>query len=87
MDFRDTPEEAAFRAELRAWFAANLPAGWADREPSVGLEDVDFARAWSATLYSAGYAGITWPKEYGGLGAAADVPGHLPRGVRPRRGA
>ena len=36
MDFRDSPEEAAFRAELRAWLAGNLPADWADRQPNVG---------------------------------------------------
>ena len=90
MDFRDTAEEAAFRAELRAWFAANLPAGWADRDPTVGLEDVDFLRAWSRKLFDAGYAGITWPKEYGGLGlpptfqgiyleemARHDAPAHI----------
>ncbi len=68
MDFRDTPEEAAFRAELREWLAANLPEGWAERTPSAGLEDLDFWRDWTAKLAAAGYAGITWPKEYGGLG-------------------
>jgi alkylation response protein AidB-like acyl-CoA dehydrogenase len=90
VDFRDTPAEAAFRAELRAWFAATLPAGWADREPTTGLEDPDFLRAWSRQLFDAGYAGITWPKEYGGLGlpptyqgiyleemARHDAPGHI----------
>jgi alkylation response protein AidB-like acyl-CoA dehydrogenase len=90
MDFRDTDAEAAFRAELRTWFAANLPPGWADREPTVGLEDVDFARAWSRKLFDAGYAGITWPEEYGGLGlpptyqgiyleemARHDAPAHI----------
>jgi alkylation response protein AidB-like acyl-CoA dehydrogenase len=75
VDFRDTPAEAAFRAELRAWFAANLPPGWSDREPTVGLEDVAFARSWSHTLYDAGYAGITWPKEYGGLGLSPTYQG------------
>jgi alkylation response protein AidB-like acyl-CoA dehydrogenase len=90
VDFRDTPDEAAFRAELRDWFAANLPEGWAEREPTAGLEDVDFLRAWSGRLFDAGYAGITWPKEYGGLGlpptfqgvyleelARHDAPGHI----------
>jgi alkylation response protein AidB-like acyl-CoA dehydrogenase len=90
VDFRDTPDEAAFRAEVRAWFAANLPPGWAHREPTVGLEDVGFARAWSRTLNEGGYAGITWPTEYGGRGlpptyqgvfleeaARHDSPGHI----------
>ncbi len=90
MDFRDTPEEAAFRAELRAWFAANLPPGWSEREPTVGLETEEFLRSWSKQLFDGGYAGITWPKEYGGLGlpptyqgiyleemARHDAPGHI----------
>ncbi len=69
MDFRDTPEEAAFRAELRTWLTTNLPSDWADRTPQVGRFDVDEARAWSKKLFDAGYVGLTWPKEYGGGGA------------------
>ncbi|MCU1375525.1 MAG: hypothetical protein JWO68_2811, partial [Actinomycetia bacterium] len=30
MDYRDTPEEAEFRASLRAWLAGNVPDGWQD---------------------------------------------------------
>lgn len=66
MDFRDTPEEAAFRKELRAWIEANSPG---DIEPTPGRMDVEAAKAWSAKLYEAGYSGLTWPKEYGGRGA------------------
>src|SRR5437870_1188152 len=90
MDFRDTPDEAAFRSGLRAWFEANLPPGWAEREPTVGLEDLEFLRAWTRKVFDAGYAGITWPKEYGGLAlpptflgiyleetARHDAPGHV----------
>ena len=90
MDFRDTPEEASFRAELRAWFAANLPEGWRDRTPEVGRHDDAFLREWSRKLYDAGYVGLTWPKEFGGGGAPythqgiyleeaarADAPEHL----------
>jgi alkylation response protein AidB-like acyl-CoA dehydrogenase len=55
MDLRDSPDEAAFREEVRAWLADNLPAG--DH------------REWSRKLYDAGYAGMTWPEEYGGKGA------------------
>src|SRR5918912_1806166 len=52
MDLRDTPEEAAFRAGVREWLAANLPT--------------DGDREWSRRMYDAGYAGLTWPEEYGG---------------------
>jgi alkylation response protein AidB-like acyl-CoA dehydrogenase len=70
MDFRDTPEEAAFRSELRAWIASNLPEGWRERKPSGGRMDEAVARDWSRSLYDAGYAGLTWPQEYGGQGAS-----------------
>ncbi len=69
MDLRDTPEEAAFRSELRAWLDANLPEerrGW--RGGAQRFDD-SFYRDWSRALYDAGYAGLTWPKEYGGAGA------------------
>ncbi len=69
MDFRDTPEEAGFRADLRAWLRDNLPESWSDRAPRPGRRDVEEARAWSRKLYEAGYAGLSWPKKYGGGGA------------------
>ncbi len=69
MDFRDTPEEASFRAELRSWFARNLPADWAQRPLQVGRYSDDESRAWSRKLFDGGYAGLTWPKHYGGQGA------------------
>ena len=68
MDLRDTPEEAAFRSEVRAWIAANLPAELRGRR--FGERRFEQAgREWSRRLYEAGYAGLTWPKEYGGAGA------------------
>ena len=69
MDFRDTPDEAAFRSKLRAWIADSLPEGWHDRAPSSGRMDESVSRIWSKKLYEAGYAGLTWPKEFGGQGA------------------
>lgn len=64
MDFRDTPEEATFRAELRTWLEANVPADLS------GHADIDARRAWNRALYEAGYTGLTWPKEFGGRGLA-----------------
>ena len=69
MDFRDTPEEAAFRKELREWFEANLPEGWRERGPTRGRMDESVSKEWSKKLSEAGYAGLTWPKDYGGAGA------------------
>jgi len=86
MDFRDSPEEAAFRAELRGWLREN----WTERQLRAGRPDVDFHRDWSRRLHKAGYVGLSWPAEYGGRGlsptyqaiyyeetARAGAPGHL----------
>src|SRR5947209_1680700 len=66
MDLRDTPEEAAFRAGLHAWLLANLPEG---RRGGAQRHGDEAGREWSRALYEGGYAGLTWPKEYGGAGA------------------
>ena len=66
MDLSFTPSELAFRDELRAWFAANPPGA----EPAG--EDASYAwrRDWQARLHEGGWAGVHWPKEYGGRGAS-----------------
>ncbi len=71
MDARDTPDEAEFRARLRAWFAANLPEGWRETGYVVpeSPESVSFLKDWSRKLHEEGFVGVTWPKEYGGLEA------------------
>jgi alkylation response protein AidB-like acyl-CoA dehydrogenase len=69
MDLRDTPEEAAFRADLRAWLAEHLPEELRGHRGGAARFDDPALRAWSRALYDAGYAGLTWPKEYGGAGA------------------
>ena len=66
MDLRDTPEEAAFRQEVREFIAQNLPDSSKQRG-GRRFEDAD--REWSRKLGEAGYAGLTWPKEFGGAGA------------------
>ena len=71
MDFDDTPEEAAFRAEARSWLAtqAGPRTGELHRKIVGGDESyVGPARAWQRTLYDAEWAGIMWPKIYGGRG-------------------
>jgi alkylation response protein AidB-like acyl-CoA dehydrogenase len=69
VDLRDTAEEAEFRAELRAWLEANLPEDKRGSRGGAQRFDDPFMREWSHKLYEAGYAGLTWPKEYGGAGA------------------
>jgi alkylation response protein AidB-like acyl-CoA dehydrogenase len=66
MDLRDTPDEAAFRQEVREFIAQNLPE---DSKSRSGRRFEDADRDWSRKLGEAGYAGLTWPKEYGGSGA------------------
>lgn len=78
MDFDDSPEEAAFRAEAAAWLSEHARPRTDETPPPVTLteafsaeedEHVRLSKAWQATLYDGGWAGITWPKEYGGRGA------------------
>jgi alkylation response protein AidB-like acyl-CoA dehydrogenase len=76
MDFTDSPEEAAYRAKARAWLEQNAPK-FASTSPSGPLEDDESAadmkraKAWQAKKAEAGYAQITWPKEWGGGGGTA----------------
>jgi alkylation response protein AidB-like acyl-CoA dehydrogenase len=69
VDLRDTPDEAQFRAELRAWVDANLPEDKRGGRGGAQRFEDPFIREWSRKLYAAGYAGLTWPKEYGGQSA------------------
>jgi alkylation response protein AidB-like acyl-CoA dehydrogenase len=69
VDLRDNAEEAAFRAELRAWLDTNLPEERRGYRGGAQRFDDSFYREWSRALYDSGYAGLTWPKEYGGAGA------------------
>src|SRR5438270_7578960 len=65
MDLTLSPEEEAFRDELRAWVAEHHPG----REPEGDEAAFQFRRDWQKQLYDAGWAGVSWPKEYGGRGA------------------
>jgi alkylation response protein AidB-like acyl-CoA dehydrogenase len=71
VDFADSPDDAEFRAALRAWLAANRPA----RQERVPHDDASladefaFLRTWQRRLHDAGYVGLMWPREYGGRGA------------------
>jgi alkylation response protein AidB-like acyl-CoA dehydrogenase len=63
------PEIEAYRAEVRAWLEANLPAGWSD--PGTVLSEdarAEFNQQWPKRLAEGGWVCATWPKEYGGKG-------------------
>ena len=75
MDFNDTPTEAAFRQQVRAFLdtAAPLRKQPTDSAFVDGRDDsaaVTIAKQWQATLFDAGWACLGWPKEFGGRGAA-----------------
>jgi alkylation response protein AidB-like acyl-CoA dehydrogenase len=56
-----------FRARVRAWMEANVPAGWQERMATGTREDyVELQREWLRTLRDGGYAAPHWPAEYGG---------------------
>ena len=72
MDFRLSDAEARFQREVRDWLAANLPAVWGTpgfQKPEDAGEKVRFARWWQGKLHEGGWAGLHWPKAYGGRGA------------------
>ena len=90
MDFRDTPEQAAFRAEVRTWIDDNLPAELHGHHGGAARFDGPEVRAWSRALHDGGWVGISWPAEYGGRGlsprfqaiyleeeARAEAPPHI----------
>ena len=65
MELAVSPEDRAFRDELRAWLETNAPPP-TPTEVGPALRDRDLA--WQRALYGAGYAGISWPRAYGGRG-------------------
>ena len=79
MNFDDTPQEAAFRAEARAWIDANAPKEFEAEllKASLGRiklrkhDIVEVAKAWQKKKSDGGWACLHWPREYGGRGATA----------------
>ena len=95
MDLRLSEAELAFRDRLRAWLAITLPAlpAGPDRDDWPGRRRYD--TSWQRRLFDAGYAGVDWPAEHGGLGAspteqliflAETAQARAPVGDRGRRG-
>jgi len=61
LDFRDSPDEAAFRERLRGWLSEH-----AKEFPTSGDEYWAKAGDWHRALYQGGFFGLSWPREFGG---------------------
>lgn len=81
MDFEETPAEQSFRAEVRQWLTEHAKRRQAGTDPEhfyssndstqqADAAHVQACKAWQRTLYEAGWAGIAWPKDFGGRGGA-----------------
>ena len=77
MDFDESASDAAFRADARRFLEDHAPPPGDDDHSMfvVGEEQehafVERGRAWQRVKYDHGWAGIDWPKEYGGAGGTA----------------
>jgi alkylation response protein AidB-like acyl-CoA dehydrogenase len=90
VDLNDTPEQAAYREQGRAWLEANKEQAPPRTGSYEDMEYIGARRAWQRQLAEAGLAAVTWPREYGGQGlgpieqvtvnqeiSRAEVPGIL----------
>jgi alkylation response protein AidB-like acyl-CoA dehydrogenase len=79
MNFDDSPQEAVFRTEAKAWIDAHAPREFEAELSKASLgriklqkhDIVEVAKAWQKKKSEAGYVCLHWPKEYGGRGATA----------------
>jgi alkylation response protein AidB-like acyl-CoA dehydrogenase len=63
MDLAFSNEDVEFRDEVRTWLTEHVPKG---RRPRLGMAARHFDLAWQREQYDAGWAGVSWPVEYGG---------------------
>jgi alkylation response protein AidB-like acyl-CoA dehydrogenase len=71
MDFDDSPEDKAFRAEVGGWLAVHAAKRQGPGDWSINQQAPDYAKrcqAWQHSLYQGGWGALTWPEEYGGRG-------------------
>jgi alkylation response protein AidB-like acyl-CoA dehydrogenase len=67
MDLKFTDDDVEFREEVRTWLSENRPR---EQRPMDRKAMREFDTAWQRTQFDGGWAGISWPKEYGGRGAS-----------------
>lgn len=97
MELQLTEEEQAFRKEVQQFIADELDEDIreAARKTTTVFADKDVALAWQAKLHKRGWAGVSWPREFGGTGwtsnqryifnqecIKAGAPGLIPLGLR-----
>lgn len=71
MDLSFNEKQEEYRQHARKWLIHNIPKGWGTPEfemPDDEMERGKLLRNWDRKLYEGGFAGISWPKEYGGQG-------------------
>ena len=71
MDLDDTPQQAAYREQVRDWLERHKSEAPVLRGPGALREESEIIaarRAWQGKLAEGGLAGVTWPKEFGGQG-------------------
>ncbi|MEA2151293.1 MAG: hypothetical protein QOD69_3123, partial [Solirubrobacteraceae bacterium] len=70
MDLNDTPEQARYRAKVRAWLQEHA-AGAPVQQDEEDAAYIAARRKWQGTLAAAGLAAVAWPVELGGQGLGA----------------
>src|ERR1700709_2728206 len=84
VDLSFTPEEEEFRTELRSYLESTLPAEWSSPgfwDSLDRFEASELRRQWEAEKAKAGFAGIAWPKEWGGRGGTEGMKAIYDEGV------
>jgi alkylation response protein AidB-like acyl-CoA dehydrogenase len=85
VEIRFSPAEEAFRAEASRLARGETCRG--RRARPIFRARADYDLGWQRRMHDAGWAGIAWPRAYGGRGRDAHGAAHLVRGVRARRRA
>jgi len=65
MDLETTVEDRQFREQVRSWLEENVPS---ESRPDTEKKARPFDLAWQKAQFEGGWAGVSWPKEYGGRG-------------------
>src|SRR5260370_41341388 len=68
----DDKQAAGFRSQIRSWLEATVPDRWRNQREHLSAPEVrEVQRRWDMLLHESGYAGLSWPVEYGGRGMGA----------------